>query len=225
MGEILGFVACGNVCLNAFSPLDLTLENVILGLIIIRPSETALAILSLTCSGTLNRFPNLKICFAHAGGSFPTLLGRIQHGYNCRPDLIATNSGGISPAQHLASGNNIWIDSLVHDPDLLEYLCKKSPKNRILMGSDYPFPLGEVPVAGQMLAEEDELGEFLTWDDRAMILAGNAIQFFELETEFGNLFSRRLEEFRKVHGRYGKGMMEVSQPGIENPGSQASIWP
>ena len=93
------------------------------------------------------------------------------------------------------------------------------------MGSDYPFPLGEVPVPGQMLAEEDELGEFLTWDDRAMILAGNAIQFFELETEFGNLFSRRLEEFRKVHGRYGKGMMEVSQPGTEIPGSPASTWP
>jgi aminocarboxymuconate-semialdehyde decarboxylase len=220
MGEVLGFVACGNVCLNAF--LDLTLENDVLGLIIIRPSETALAILSLTCSGTLNRFPNLKICFAHAGGSFPTLLGRIQHGYNCRPDLIATNSGGISPAQHLASGNNIWIDSLVHDPDLLEYLCKKIPKNRILMGSDYPFPLGEVPVAGQMLAEVDELGEFLTWDDRAMILAGNAIQFFGLETEFGNLFSRRLEEFRKVHRQYRKGMIEISPPETERPGSPAS---
>jgi len=186
------------------------------------PSETALAILSLTCSGTLNRFPNLKLCFAHAGGSFPTLLGRIQHGYNCRPDLVATYAGGISPAQHLASGNNIWIDSLVHDPDLLEYLCKKIPKTRILMGSDYPFPLGEVPVAGRMLAEADELEGFLSWDDRAMILAGNAIQFFGLEREFGKLFSIRLEEIRNEHGRYGKAMMEISPPGTESPGSSAS---
>jgi aminocarboxymuconate-semialdehyde decarboxylase len=207
---------------RCFSPLESTLAKVMLRLTINRPSETALAILSLTCSGTLNRFPNLKLCFAHAGGSFPTLLGRIQHGYNCRPDLVATNAGGISPAHHLASGNNIWIDSLVHDPDLLEYLCKKIPKSRILMGSDYPFPLGEVPIAGQMLAEEDELEGFLSWDDRAMILAGNAIQFFGLEREFGNLFSRRLEEFRKVHGRFGKAIMEISPPGTESPGSSAS---
>ncbi len=90
------------------------------------------------------------------------------------------------------------------------------------MGSDYPFPLGEVPVAGQMLAEEDELERFLSWDDRAMILAGNAIEFFGLEREFGNLFSRRLEEFRKVHGKYGKAMMEISPPRTESPGSSAS---
>lgn len=207
---------------RCFSTIDLTIAKVILELTIDRPSETALAILSLTCSGTLNRFPNLKLCFAHAGGSFPTLLGRIQHGYNCRPDLVATYARGISPAQHLASGNNIWIDSLVHDPDLLEYLCKKIPKNRILMGSDYPFPLGEVPVAGQMLAEADELEGFLSWDDRAMILAGNAIQFFGLEREFGKLFSIRLEEFRNEHGQYGKAMMEISPPGTESPGSSAS---
>ena len=202
--------------------LDLTLAKVILELTIKRPSETALAILSLTCSGTLNRFPNLKLCFAHAGGCFPTLLGRIQHGYNCRPDLVATHAGGISPTQHLASGKNIWIDSLVHDPDLLEYLCKKIPKDRILMGSDYPFPLGEVPVAGQMLAEEEELEGFLTWDERAMILAGNAIRFFGLEGDFGNLFNRRLEEFRNVHARAGKGMTETTPPGTESPGSSSS---
>ncbi|PMD41089.1 putative 2-amino-3-carboxymuconate-6-semialdehyde decarboxylase [Hyaloscypha variabilis F] len=168
------------------------------------PSETALAILSLTCSGVLNRFPSLKFCFAHAGGSFPTLLGRIQHGYNCRPDLVAMNAGGISPTQHLASGNNIWIDSLVHDPDLLEYLCKKIGKDRVLMGSDYPFPLGEVPVAGKMLAEEEELDSFLSWEERAMMLSGNTINFLGLEEQFGDTFIQRFGEFRRLNGLDGK---------------------
>jgi aminocarboxymuconate-semialdehyde decarboxylase len=187
-----------------------------------RPSETALAILSLTCSGTLNRFPNLKLCFAHAGGSFPGLLGRIQHGYKCRPDLVALNAGGVSPTQHLASGNNIWIDSLVHDPDLLEYICKKIGKGRILMGSDYPFPLGEVPVAGQMLAEEEELERFLSWDERAMMLAGNAIEFFGLEEEFGEVFGGRLKEFRRDYGLDGKDTGAITPPETESPGSSAS---
>ena len=189
-----------------------------------RPSETALAILSLTCSGTLNRFPNLKLCFAHAGGSFPTLLGRIQHGYNCRPDLVAVNAGGICPTQHLASGNNIWIDSLVHDPDLLEYLCKKIGKDRILMGSDYPFPLGEVPVAGQMLAKEEELEGFLSWDERAMMLAGNAIQFFGLDKEFGDCFRRRLLEFRREHRLDVKDTGALTPPETESPGSSTSFF-
>ncbi|KAH8195812.1 hypothetical protein TruAng_010025 [Truncatella angustata] len=105
------------------------------------PSETALSILALTSSGTLLRHPKLKLCFAHAGGAFPALLGRIQHGYDCRPDLLAGQAGGVSPSDHITRGG-FWVDSLVHDPDLMEYLCKKIGPDRIVMGSDYPFPLG-----------------------------------------------------------------------------------
>jgi aminocarboxymuconate-semialdehyde decarboxylase len=170
-----------------------------------------LAILNLTCSGVLNRFPNLKFCFAHAGGSFPSLLGRIQHGYNCRPDLVALQAGGISPKQHLAFGNNIWIDSLVHDPDLLEYICKKIGKDRVLMGSDYPFPLGEVPIGGQMLADEEGLEGFLSWNERAMMLAGNTINFLGLEDSFGDAFIGRLREFRTVNGLDGNGENQVAR--------------
>jgi aminocarboxymuconate-semialdehyde decarboxylase len=114
------------------------------------------------------------------------------------------NAGGISPTQHLASGNNIWIDSLVHDPDLLEYLCKKIGKDRVLMGSDYPFPLGEVPVAGKMLAEEEELDSFLSWEERAMMLSGNTINFLGLEEQFGDTFIQRFGEFRRLNGLDGK---------------------
>jgi aminocarboxymuconate-semialdehyde decarboxylase len=160
-----------------------------------RPCETALAIHAITSSGLLLKFPNLRLCFAHAGGAFPTLLGRIQHGFDCRPDLVAVNAGGRTPTQHLASGRNIWIDSLVHDADLLEYLCKKIGTNRIVMGSDYPFPLGEVPQAGKMLCSDDQLSEFLSWEERAQMLAGNSIEFLNLSGEFEEKFLTRYRDF------------------------------
>jgi len=70
------------------------------------------------------------------------------------------------------------------------------------MGSDYPFPLGEVPVPGKMPCEE-ELG-WLTWDERAGMLAKNAIQFLGLEEEFGAVLRKRLEQFRRENGLEGK---------------------
>ena len=53
------------------------------------PSETATAVMSLMMGGILERFPRLKVCFAHGGGSFPFTIGRMQHGYLVRPDLCA----------------------------------------------------------------------------------------------------------------------------------------
>ncbi|EXJ93759.1 aminocarboxymuconate-semialdehyde decarboxylase [Capronia coronata CBS 617.96] len=161
------------------------------------PSETALSILALTASGVLIKYPKLRLCFAHAGGAFPALLGRIQHGYDCRPDLVAKDAGGITPTQHLTSGTNIWIDSLVHDPDLLQYLCQKIRKDRIVMGSDYPFPLGEVPEAGKMLASDDRLTAFLTWEQRAYMLAGSAIAFLKLDGEFADRYRRGIDMARE----------------------------
>ncbi|KAK7962647.1 uncharacterized protein PG986_003472 [Apiospora aurea] len=159
------------------------------------PSETALSILAITGSGVLLRHPRLRLCFAHGGGAFPALLGRIQHGYDCRPDLVAVNSGGVCPADHVSQGA-FWVDSLVHDPDLLEFLCKKIGSDRVVMGSDYPFPLGEVPVAGKMLCAEDQLSRFLTWEQRADMLSGNAIKLFNLGSKFERRFQENLAEFQ-----------------------------
>ncbi|KAK8072072.1 2-amino-3-carboxymuconate-6-semialdehyde decarboxylase [Apiospora saccharicola] len=161
------------------------------------PSETALSILAVTGSGVLLRHPRLRLCFAHGGGAFPALLGRIQHGYDCRPDLVAVSSGGVSPADHVSQGA-FWVDSLVHDPDLLEFLCRKMGPDRVVMGSDYPFPLGEVPVAGKMLCAEDQLSRFLTWEERARMLSGNAIELFNLGPKFEERFQDKLAEFQQA---------------------------
>ncbi|KKK24015.1 putative 2-amino-3-carboxymuconate-6-semialdehyde decarboxylase [Aspergillus ochraceoroseus] len=163
------------------------------------PCETALAVHLLTCSGTLLRFPRLRLCFAHAGGSFPTLLGRIQHGYDCRPDLVAGDSGGVTPTEHATVRDNIWIDSLTHDADLLEFLVKKIGAHRVVMGSDYPFPLGEVPEAGKMIARETKLDGFLSWKQRADMLAGNALRFLNLDSDprWKQLLDERWSQFEK----------------------------
>lgn len=147
------------------------------------PCETALALHALTSAGTFARHPRLRTCFAHAGGAFPALIGRIQHGFDCRPDLVAAKALGVTPTEHLSSRSNIWIDSLVHDPDLLEYLVKKVGTDRIVMGSDYPFPLGEMPEPGRMLASDDRLSAFLGPEDRARMLSVNALRFFGLEND------------------------------------------
>ena len=84
------------------------------------PAETALAITCVLMGGILERFPALKLCFAHGGGSFPYTAARIQHGYNVRPDLCATDCSK-PPLDYLGK---FWTDSLVHDTTALDLLVK-----------------------------------------------------------------------------------------------------
>lgn len=103
------------------------------------PAETALAICSILFGGVLDRFPKLRFCFAHGGGSFPATIGRVEHGFNVRPDLVQTNTQ-TNPRDLLP---RLYFDSLVHDPDVLRYMLKLCGAEKIMLGSDYPFPLGE----------------------------------------------------------------------------------
>ncbi|KAI5358147.1 Putative 2-amino-3-carboxymuconate-6-semialdehyde decarboxylase, metal-dependent hydrolase [Septoria linicola] len=104
-------------------------------------------------------------------------------GYSLPKENIAVSAQGVSASEHLRQSSNIWVDSLVHDPNLLEYLVKKIGSDRIVMGSDYPFPLGEVPEAGKMLASEQSLAPFLSEGKRAAMLATNALQFLGIERD------------------------------------------
>lgn len=103
------------------------------------PAETSRAISSLIFGGVMERYPNLRFAFAHGGGSFPATIGRLEHGYICRPDLVAIDNEK-SPRDYL---NQFWIDSLVHDPMALEFVIKVMGEDKVCLGSDYPFPLGE----------------------------------------------------------------------------------
>jgi aminocarboxymuconate-semialdehyde decarboxylase len=103
------------------------------------PAETARAICSLIFSGVLEKFPKLRIAFAHGGGSFPITIGRIEHGYNVRPDLVACDNA-INPRDYIGK---FWIDSLVHDEKAMNYVIDIMGEDKVCLGSDYPFPLGE----------------------------------------------------------------------------------
>ncbi len=103
------------------------------------PAETTRAICSMIFGGVFEKFPKLRVAFAHGGGSFPFTIGRIEHGFNVRPDLVAIDNNK-NPRNYL---DKFWLDSLVHDEDALVYLIKLMGENHICLGSDYPFPLGE----------------------------------------------------------------------------------
>ncbi|MBW3567136.1 MAG: amidohydrolase, partial [Proteobacteria bacterium] len=103
------------------------------------PAETCLAITSMIFGGVFERLPSLRVAFAHGGGSFPFTIGRIQHGFDVRPDLCAINND-VNPRDYLG---RFWLDSLVHDTTALRYMIELIGPERIALGSDYPFPLGE----------------------------------------------------------------------------------
>ena len=109
------------------------------------PAETARAICSVIFGGVLERLPGLRIAFAHGGGAFPGTIGRIEHGFKVRPDLSQEHNG-VNPRQYLARDGRparFYVDSLVHDQRALALLLELFGAERIALGSDYPFPLGE----------------------------------------------------------------------------------
>jgi aminocarboxymuconate-semialdehyde decarboxylase len=137
------------------------------------PAEVSRAICSLIFSGTLERCPRLRICFAHGGGAFPATIGRIDHGFKVRPDLCAIDNPH-SPRKYL---NRIYFDSLVHEAAKLDYLVKLVGANQVMLGSDYPFPLGE-HVPGKLI-------EGMQYDEEIieMLLFGSALNWLALDAE------------------------------------------
>lgn len=103
------------------------------------PAETSRAICSIIFGGVLEKFPSLRIAFAHGGGSFPLTIGRIEHGYHVRPDLVAIHNN-VNPKNYIGK---FWIDSLVHDSKAMHFILDIMGEDHICLGSDYPFPLGE----------------------------------------------------------------------------------
>jgi aminocarboxymuconate-semialdehyde decarboxylase len=136
------------------------------------PAETALAICSLVLGGVLERLPRLRVAFAHGGGAFPWTLGRIERAFTARPDLCAVATQ-TSPRRQL---HRLYFDSLVLDAEALRYLIKVAGVERIALGTDYPFPLGEVEP-GRLIESLPEL----TGAQKERLLAGTAREFLGLD--------------------------------------------
>jgi aminocarboxymuconate-semialdehyde decarboxylase len=140
------------------------------------PAETSLAICSVIFGGVLERCPGLRIAFAHGGGAFPGTIGRIAHGFEVRPDLCAVDNP-VNPRAYLARPGGaggtaparFYVDSLVHDPEGLRLLLRLFGPERVALGSDYPFPLGEAEP-GRMIESMADLPPAA----KAQLLAGTA---------------------------------------------------
>ena len=140
------------------------------------PAETSLAICSMIFGGVFERFPKLRVAFAHGGGAFPFTIGRIEHAFHVRPDLCAVDNKA-NPRHYLASAGKparFYVDSLVHDADALRLLLHLVSAKRLALGSDYPFPLGEAH-AGQLIESMN-----LATEDKAQLFSETAREFLGL---------------------------------------------
>lgn len=135
------------------------------------PAETSRAACSMIFGGVLERLPNLRVCFSHAGGSFLPTLGRIEHGFNCRPDLVAIDND-VNPRNYVGK---FWVDCITHDIDALKYILKMQGSMRVCLGSDYPFPLGDLEI-GKFIEESD-----LSSQDKENIFSNATLEWLNLD--------------------------------------------
>ena len=125
----------------------------------------------------LERFPKLRVAFAHGGGSFPFTIGRVDHAFRVRPDVVAAENR-TSPRRYLAHDGmpaRFYVDSLLHDADALKLLLKLFGAERVAFGSDYPFSLGETHPG--KLIDSMKLSE----NEKARLCSGTVSEFLCLE--------------------------------------------
>jgi aminocarboxymuconate-semialdehyde decarboxylase len=147
------------------------------------PAETSLAICSMIFGGVFDRFPKLRVAFAHGGGAFPFTIGRIEHAFHVRPDFVSTENK-TNPRNYLARNDDqkttparFYVDSLVHDAGALKLLLKLFGAPRVALGSDYPFPLGEAHP-GELIQSMKELSA----KDKARLFSGTAREFLGMDS-------------------------------------------
>jgi len=136
------------------------------------PAETQLGIVTMILGGAFDRLPrSLRICFAHGGGSFPYLLGRLDNAWRRR--AISRGCSKFPPGDYV---ERFYVDSAVFHPASLRLLVEVVGEDRVVLGSDYPFPLGEERVA-QLIRETGGLSDNV----RKKLLGTNALRFLGLD--------------------------------------------
>ncbi len=154
---------------EGFSQPDRLAEHYFINLVG-HPVESSLAIGQLIFGGVLDRHPGLKICVAHGGGYVPAYAGRMDHGFHARPDCRVNI--GSPPSDYL---KRLCFDTMVFEPDQLAFLIEKYGADHILLGTDYPYDMGE----------DDPLGLIskvagLAPDDHAAVCGLNAARLLKL---------------------------------------------
>ena len=135
------------------------------------PLDTTIATSQLIFSGVLEKFPGLKFILAHGGGQFPFIIGRIEHGYKVRPEPKEKVHQG--PRAFL---KNFYFDTITHNADALRYLIAFAGSDHVLLGSDYPYDMGD---ADPVQTVSKLTGIKAT--DRRKIMKENAIALYGLK--------------------------------------------
>ncbi|HXF61993.1 MAG TPA: amidohydrolase family protein [Caldilineaceae bacterium] len=134
--------------------------------------ETGLAIASVIYGGVLERWPNLKLIFAHAGGVFPYIVGRMDHGYRARE----RECRAAIPQPPSAYFRQLYFDAITFEPRALRYLVDLVGADHVLIGSDYPFDMGPAnPVA------EVTENALLTDEEKRQVAGATAAALFGLK--------------------------------------------
>ena len=134
------------------------------------PVEATLAISHLIFDGVMERHPGLKIVVAHGGGYLPAYAGRMDHAYRARKDVREGLPN--PPSEYL---KRFYFDTMVFEPDQLDFLINKYGADHVLLGTDYPYDMAETDPVGHVN------GADLTDDQKAAIIGGNAAQLLNLE--------------------------------------------
>ena len=134
------------------------------------PLESTIAVSHLIFGGVLDRHPGLKLCIAHGGGYLPMYAGRMDHAHRARSDCRQHIEA--PPSSYL---KRLYFDSVVFDPGQLAYLIETYGADHILLGTDYPFDMGEDDPHG-LLARVSKLKQ----TDREAICGGNATRLLKI---------------------------------------------
>lgn len=121
-------------------------------------NETAIAIASVIYGGLLEKYPGVKLCFAHAGGTYPIIQGRLDHGYAVRPE----ECGAAIPHPPSHYLGQLYFDSISFNDAALKYLVDMVGSDHLVIGSDYPFDMGpaqpvDAVLSNPLLTDEEKL--------------------------------------------------------------------
>ncbi|QNE18438.1 amidohydrolase family protein [Kribbella qitaiheensis] len=133
------------------------------------PGETHLSILAMILGGAFDQLPeSLRICFAHGGGSFAFWLGRVENAWQRRGDVVRGRSLH-PPSTYL---DRFFVDTVVFETAALRLLVDTLGEDQLILGSDYPYPLGERPV-GEVVRKAG----FLSGGQQQKLLSANALRY------------------------------------------------
>jgi aminocarboxymuconate-semialdehyde decarboxylase len=135
-----------------------------------RPAETTIATAGLIFSGVFDRFPDLRMCVVHGGGFVPFQIGRMDRAFDIKPGLAASHLSRL-PSDVLKT---IYVDTVVHQPAVVSFLVNQIGADRILLGTDYPFEMGEDDPVRLIRSAPG-----LSVEQVDQILGGNALRLFE----------------------------------------------